>query len=253
MPRQQRFGRNPSRPDQLKRRLMFKDYLGLALPAPPPRVDWSRGFAINWQMFLNDTLGCCTEAKKGHAVQIWTLDNGRMVTVPDSVVLQAYETDGGYIPGDPSTDQGESMIDNLNDWRANGFGGVELDAYTAIDPTNWLHAQQAIYLFGGLDMGFNVPQSAMDQNAAGQPWTVVPNDGGIVGGHDVWVPMYDTASEMLTCITWGMRQVMTWEFFTTYCDEAYALLSPAWVARKGLSPDLFNLGQLQADLTAIVN
>jgi hypothetical protein len=246
-----KLGRKPSRPDQLKRTLKFKDYLGLALPAPPPRVDWSRGFNINYGMMLNDTLGDCTEAKRGHAVQIWTLDNGRMVTVPDSVVLAAYEADGGYVPGNPSTDQGESLIDNLNDWRANGFGGVSLTAYASVDPSNWLHIQQAVYLFGGVDMGFSIPQSALDQNAAGQAWTVVQDDGGIAGGHDVWVMSYDTASQMLTCITWGMLQLMSWEFFTTYCDESYALLSPSWL-RGGLSPDKFNMAELQADLDAVI-
>ena len=102
-----------------------------------------------------------------------------------------------------------------------------------------------------MDIGFNVPQSAMDQNAAGQIWDVVANDGGIVGGHDVVVPMFDAPSQTLTCITWGMRQQMTWAFFLKYCDEAYTLLAPDWLQRGGIDPSGFNMAALQADLAAV--
>ena len=85
MPTLRKLRKKPPRFDP--RTLKIERYFTTALPAPPPRVDWSRGFNINYGMMLNDTLGDCTEAKKGHAVQVWTLCNGRMVTVPDSVVL----------------------------------------------------------------------------------------------------------------------------------------------------------------------
>jgi hypothetical protein len=63
--------------------------------------------------------------------------------------------------------------------------------------------------------------------------------------------MYDNPSSMLTCITWGARQLMSWEFWTTYVDEAYVLLSPAWLNTRGLDPSGFNLNSLQADLNAV--
>ena len=244
-----KFGKKPPRFDP--RTLRIEHYFTSALPPAPSRVDWSRGFNINYGMMLNDTLGDCTEAKKGHAVQVWTLCNGRMVTVPDSVVLAAYEADGGYVPGDPSTDNGEDMLTNLNDWRQSGFGGHELAAFAAINYASFASVAQSIYLFGLIDIGFNVPQSAMDQNAAGQIWDVVPNDGGIVGGHDVVVPMYDATSHTLTCITWGMRQPMTWAFFQNYVDESYALLALDWFQRGGIDPSGFNLTALAADLAAV--
>lgn len=243
-----KLGKKPPRLDS--RTLKLEKYTS-ALPAPPSRVDWTRGFNINYGMMLNDTLGDCTEAKKGHAVQVWSLCNGRMVTVPDSVVLAAYEADGGYVPGDPSTDNGEDMLTNLNDWRKNGFGGAALTAFAAINYSALANVAQAIYLFGLVDIGFNVPQSAMDQFNAGQPWDVVANDGGIVGGHDVVIPAYDSAGDMLTVITWGARQRMTWAFFQKYVDEAYALLAPDWLARGGVDPSGFDMAALTADLAAV--
>lgn len=253
MYRPRMFGARPPIPEKQKKLLKFDDYLGLALPAPPPRVDWTRGFNINYGMALNDQLGDCTEAKKVHAIQVWTLCNGRMVSTPDAVTLAAYEADGGYIPGDPSTDNGEDIISNLNAWRRNGFGGYALPAYTSVDVTNIAHIRQAIYLFGLVDIGLSVPQSAMDQNAAGQPWDVVPDDGGIVGGHNVIVPMYDAATGLFTCLTWGMRQLITPAFWRKYVTESYALYCPqAWLnARTGLDPSNFNGPQLLADASQI--
>jgi len=44
---------------------------------------------------------------------------------------------------------------------------------------------------------------------------------------------------------------MTWGFLHTYADEAFAVLSPDWIAKTGLAPNHFNLSQLQADLAAL--
>ncbi len=43
-------------------------------------------------------------------------------------------------------------------------------------------------------------------------------------------------------------QSMTWEFFTTYGDEAYVLLATEWIAATGQSPSRMAVGQLLADL-----
>lgn len=246
-----KLGKKPARFDA--RTLKFSAYATPALPAPPPRVDWTRGFNFNWGMMLNDSLGCCVEAAKGHAEQVWTLDNGRLVTVPDSTILSNYEKNGGYVPGDASTDNGEDELSSLTAWRNSPVSSrlSTLTAFAAIDPQTLLHVQQGIYLFGLAYIGFSVPQSAMDQNAAGEMWDVVANDGGIVGGHAVVVPMYDSATNILTAITWGQRQMLTWRFWQKYVDEAYVLLSPAWLAKRGVDPSGFNMAALTADLTAV--
>lgn len=41
---------------------------------------------------------------------------------------------------------------------------------------------------------------------------------------------------------------MTWIFWDSYCDEAYAILSSDYVTEKKVTPPGFNLPQLQADL-----
>ena len=71
------------------------------------------------------------------------------------------------------------------------------------------------------------------------------------GGHAVPVLAYD--SDTLTCITWGAKKRMTWEFFARYCDESYAPLSPDWLNAQGKTPEGFGLDALQADLAQIAD
>lgn len=236
-----------------KKMLHFENYATPALPMPPSRCDWTRGFNINWQMMLNDQLGCCVESAKGHALQTLTLDNGRMYTTPDSITLADYEANGGYVFGNPATDNGEVEVDSLTAWQQSsaGVGGYLLSAYAGLKLTLIEHVQQCIWLMGGAFCGFSVPQSAMDQNAAGQVWDVVPNDGGIVGGHAVWVPMYDAVRNLFTCITWGGRQLFTWAFWQKYFDEAYALKVPAWENARGVAPSGFLPSQWDADVAEL--
>ena len=244
-----KLGKQPQRVDP--RTLKLGKYLSALLPAPPTRVDWTRGFNINWGMMLNDSLGDCTEAAKAHAIQIWSLCNGRLATLPDSVVLAAYESECGYVLGNPSTDNGGVELNVLNDFRKNGLGDHQLSSFVSLDQFNLAHIQTGIYLFGLAYIGFSVPQSAMDQNAAGQVWDCVPNDGGIVGGHAVIIPAYDASQNMFTAITWGEKQLMTWRFWQKYVDEAYVLLSPDWLGTRGIDPSGFDLASLQADLAAV--
>ena len=237
-----KLGKKPRRFD--RRTLRLARYLTPALPPPPPAVTNSQGIT-SWGMMLNDTLGDCTIAGVGHAIQVWTLSQGKEVTVPDSTVLQFYEQWDGYNPSNPASDQGGVELDVLNDWRQNGFNGHPLLAFADPDTQDTLHVQQAIALFGGLYIGVQLPISAQTQDV----WDVdtSPNGKpGSWGGHCVFVPDYDANG--LTCITWGAPKKMTWGFWGTYCDEAHALLSPDWQPLAG-----FDMATLQADLTAVIS
>ena len=69
------------------------------------------------------------------------------------------------------------------------------------------------------------------------------------GGHAVPILAYD--SDTVTCITWGAKKRMTWEFFARYCDESYAALSPDWLNAQGKTPEGLDLTALQSDLNEI--
>jgi hypothetical protein len=201
-------------------------------------------------MMMNDTLGDCTIAGVGHAVQVFTANTGGLVTVPDPTIESYYEKWDGYVPGDPGTDNGGVELDVLNDWQKQGFAGHVLTAFADPKPAKLVEVHQSIALFGGVYIGLSLPLTAQTQDV----WDVVPGGGsksrpGSWGGHCVFVPQYDPSG--FTCITWGQLKTMTLAFWKKYCDEAHTLLGQDWITAKG-SPAGFNLAQLQADLKAIV-
>ncbi len=246
-----KLGKRPRRYDP--RTLRLARYLTPALPWPPAAVTNSQNLS-NWGMMLNgpntfgqgvplDGLGDCTIAGVAHAIQVWTLAQGNQLTVPDSVILQYYEQWDGYSVGNPNADQGGVELDVLNDWRQNGFAGQALSAYADTDPRDTLHVQQAIWLFGGLYIGLQLPLSAQNQNV----WDVDNSPNGQPnswGGHCVFVPDYD--ANCLTCITWGQHKKMTWGFLSVYSDEAHVLLSP-----DCRPPADFDMATLEADLAQV--
>jgi len=241
-----KLGRKAIKTDS--RTLMLADYLTPSLPPPPPTADWTKGITA-WGMMMNDTLGDCTIAGCGHAVQVWTANAGSEVTLPDATIEKYYEKWDGYKPGDPSTDNGGIELDVLNDWKKGGFAGHKLTAFADPKPASLTEVKQSIALFGGVYIGLSLPITAQTQDI----WDVVPNGGanaapGSWGGHCVYVPKYDQNG--FTCITWGQPKTMTLAFWNEYCDEAHTLLSQDWLAAKG-SPSGFDQAQLLADLGAI--
>lgn len=230
------------------RTLALGDYLKPSLPPPPPAKDWTGG-VTSWGMMLNDTLGDCTIAGVGHAVQVWSVNTGSIVTVPDASVETYYEQWDGYVPGKPNTDNGGVELDVLNDWQKQGFSGNTLLAFADPKFSNLVEIRQSIALFGGVYIGLSLPVTAQNQDV----WDVVANGGanakkGSWGGHCVFVPKYDANS--FTCITWGGLKTMTVAFWKKYCDEAHTLLGQNWLNAKG-SPAGFDQAQLETDLGSI--
>lgn len=234
-----KLGKKPARHDE--RTLKLASYLK-PLPTPPTSCDYTKG-VVDWGMMLNDTLGDCTIAGVGHAVQVWTLNRTGEVTVPDSVILQYYEQWDGYNPADSSTDQGGVELDVLNKWRKAGFDGHALLAYADLEIAKHEHVMQSVFIFGGLYIGLNLPLSAQNQSA----WDVVEGpDGepGSWGGHAVFVPGYNPTGPF--CITWGAIKQMTWKFWDKYVDEAHALLSADFA-----NGDAVDMATLQRDLREV--
>ena len=245
-----KLGRKAIKTDS--RTLRMARYLTAALAPPPAACDWTKGITA-WGMMLNDTLGDCTIAGCGHAIQVCGANVGYTFegeTLPDAVIEKAYSTWDGYVPGDPSTDNGGVELDVLNNWRKSGLGGHHLLGFADPEPSNLTEIQQTIALFSGVYIGLSLPVTAQNQDI----WDVVPNGGadavpGSWGGHCVYVPKYDQNG--FTCITWGGLKAMTLAFWNKYCDEVHGLLLATWI-KNNVTPSGFNLAEMQADLAAIV-
>jgi hypothetical protein len=264
----QMLGKRAPRLD--KRTLKFSDYRQVVppLPEPPLRCNWLNDIP-EWPMDLNDQLGDCVIAAMAHMIQQWTfnvkakLGVGEVIIPTEGEVLAAYEVVGGYNPADPSTDQGCDMLTALKYWKNTGLAGHKIAAFISINPNDQQEWKDAIALFGNIFTGFALPLSAQGQSF----WTVPPEglfqDGspGSWGGHCVPCGNYfpnaaDPTHEDLTCVTWGQTLNLSRNFLTSYCDEAYAVLSPDFFSVVNgdlVAPNKFDLAQLQADLTALQN
>lgn len=242
-----RFGKHPPKIDY--RTLRFKSYLTPAI-APPPASDnvldrvyknlKTTDATKLFPMDGNDSLGDCTIAALAHAETAYSglISNKKIMSKQAVVKLYMHLTGG--------VDSGLNELDVLSYWRQHPVSGDEIITYVSIDPKNHTHVEQAIHLFGGVYLGFQVQENCIQEFDARQPWTPGPltND-----GHAVFAVGYDQSG--VTVLTWGNTQQGTWAWWDECVDEAYAILPPE-AKKPGFAPG-FNIAQLEADLAAVAN
>ena len=250
-----KFGRRPRRRDP-KVPHYSAITAGTTLAAPPASVDWTAGMGSDLGFMLNNSLGDCTCAAYGHALQVWSYNAAhRMVTVPDSDIELLYERSCGYVPGKPSTDQGGVEQDVLgyllNTGTPIGPNGTDihnLTAFVEVDPRNVDDVKRTIADCAVCYIGFNVP-AFLPENP-GSTWNLEPgSDQTIKGGHAVVLAGYDSGGARV--ISWGSYYRMTWGFFGRFVDECYAIADPDWVAVTGKTPGGVTLEVLEQQMAAL--
>jgi len=242
---QYRFGKHAPVKDY--RTLNLKKYIKSDLPLPPVSFDSLQNLYVKlgindpkilFPMDGNDRLGDCTIAALAHALTIYKGYIGSKQIMPETEVIKLYFKLTGGI------DSGLDELNVLNYWKDNTVYGEKILGYVSIDPKNRIHIKQAIQLFGGVYLGFQVQEKCVEQFDAGLPWTPGPltND-----GHAVFLTAYDENG--VTVLTWGNSQKGTWEWWEECVDEAYAILpSEADKYYPGL-----DLEQLKIDLQEVSN
>lgn len=220
---------------------------------PPPSVDWTQAFDNRpLGMMLNDTLGDCTCAGLGHALQTWTVNasaGAMMLTITDQQVEQLYEGACGFDPNNPNgTDNGGVEQDVLSYAMNTGIptdaGPHKINGYIEVDPRNFRDVRLTIDQFGLAYIGFNVPNSLME-NGPPPVWNYDPSaDNTIVGGHCVILVGYDAVGA--TLISWGQFYRMRWPFFGQFVDETYAMVDVDWIKSTGQAPCGLTLDELEA-------
>lgn len=237
-----KLGKRPTRHDP--RTLAYASYrTGAAVP--PQQAQWGEG--QSYTALGNAQYGDCVEAGYAHQVQIWGDQAGHPFAPTDAEALGAYTAITGFNPSDPSTDKGTEILTALGYWKSTGLAGQKITAYATLNPLNRTEISEAIAWYGGAYVGVQLPLSAQSQ--VGSEWTVTTGPNAVAGswgGHCIPICGYD--QNTLWCVTWGALQTMTWDFFTTYCDEAYVMLGTEWIANSGQAPSNLAWGQLMADL-----
>lgn len=113
--------------------------------------------------------------------------------------------------------------------------------------------KQAIYYFGGVYIGVELPNTAQEQP---DTWDVVSITGdgapGSWGGHAVPLVGYPDSDSFWT-YTWGKKVKVTSRFLAEYMSEAYAIVSTDITGADNKSPEGFDLPALLANLSEVTN
>jgi hypothetical protein len=236
--------------------LRFK--FGLAHAVAPPSIDWSAVLPAQCGMMCNDRLGDCADAGFFHALQVWTGNAASSVlTVPDATVQQLYSDNAGYVPGDPSTDNGtdlQSLLTFLTNTGALMPDGTreKIIGFVEVDPQNANDLNLVTAECGLIYLGFNVPQYLEQLEAPGSVWDVQPGGNNtIVGGHCVISGQYAaTGNRGIT--SWGSPgYCMTPAFWSANVDECYGIITQRWVEATGKTPWGVPLADWEAQMQGV--
>jgi hypothetical protein len=239
--------------------LKLKNYLrGAALPAAPASCDYSpKAASVLSDIYGNDTLGDCVIAGGYHIVGAETGNAGDLFHASSAQIVADYSAIGGYVPGDPSTDQGCDLQTALNYWTSHGFAnGTKLIAWLGVDPTNVAEMQLALWLFGNLYFGMGLPDAWVqnEPSASGFTWDVAgaydPNNGHCVMG-------VGYGSKGIEIDTWGMLGTLTYAACAEYAaskdgGELYVMLTPDQLTKgQSIAPNGVAWTDLLTDWNAI--
>lgn len=207
-----------------------------------------------WGMLLNDQIGDCGEAMSIHGVEAFHLD--AQTPVPpfgDPEAEREYEDVGGYVPGDPSTDQGTDNQTLVDYWRDTGIKDASglrhfIEGSLFIDPQNRQLAKLAIWEFVVLFRALGLPITAQGQTY----WRLA--DGSLRGDaalgswgyHDIPYLSYD--SRRLRNVTWGDEYLVDWDFDEAYAVQGLIVITHEQTNLRGVSPSGVNWTKLNQDL-----
>lgn len=219
-----------------KRTLRMANFMRVERIAAPPTFDLDKKRApFPLGPWGNDAWGNCVVAgRANHLLRFERIEARRTLKLRDDQVITKYkELSGAMSPGD-AHDEGLVVLDTLNDWRRNGwnlsFGNTtrnySVAAFAEIDPYDPQLVRDAIYLFHGVQLGFSLPRSAMEQTRHGY-WDVVKPDSSLTepgswGGHLVYAKRYD--EENVYVLSWGIEVKVSNAFMDEYCDEAWGVV-----------------------------
>jgi hypothetical protein len=217
-------------------------YLTESLPVPPPVVVAPD---LAYPMADNDTLGDCTIAAVVHVDQATAnLTSEPWVYPGDMAVRVEYFN----LTGGPDTGLIETRV--LRAWNQRmGLFSHQLAAFAPLNVKHTKPIKQAVDLCGAVYSGVLIPAPAQQQFADHQPWalTGTPADSDIEGGHAVPLVGYNATGPVV--VTWGALQQATWEWWLTYAEEAYAVVSAEVKARGTLRS--VDFAALDKDLAAL--
>lgn len=247
------LGKKPARAGAIRFRLAAYTDAAALPPVPLMFGHETLLHESEWQILGNDQYGDCVFAGAAHETMMLAREAKKTVPFNTAAVLSDYSAVTGFKISDPNSDNGTDVQEAAKYRQTTGILDSNGDrhkiaAYLALDPGNVTHIYQAMYLFGAVGIGIQIPSSAMDQNDKGQVWSPVKGSSN-EGGH--YVPGVGRNSKgNIVVVTWGALQAMTPAFLAEYCDEAVAYVSEECLVEQK-SPEGFDYATLLRDLAAL--
>ena len=251
-----KFGRR--RPVSIGPKFRLSNYLRASLPSPPASCDYSAAAVQALaQMYGNDQLSDCVIAGGYHIVGVETGNAGKAFIATEAQIEKDYGAIGGYVPGDPSTDNGCDEVTAMNWWENHGFAdGTKPLGWLAVNPADITEVMQAIYLFENCMFGVELPDAWVNPfpSSSGFTWDVA-GDPDPDNGHCFIGCGYNAAGVKIS--TWGMLGTDTWAAVKKYCassanGQLLVLITPDQLAKGAAkAPNGVAWADLIADFNAM--
>lgn len=262
-----KLGRNRSA--ITKPQLKFRDYFEKEVPAAPDCNYAAKASTALSEMYGNDIYGDCVIACAGHLFGVFNENAGAGTSLFSSEEIVEEYGVCGYVPGDPSTDNGCDVVAVLGSIQQNGMKGHHnpngndkvkrvhhISGWLSVNGANKDEVRQALYLGENLIFGIELPDRWISPfpSSSGFTWDVEgepdPENGHCVIG-------VSTNSIGVGIGTWGMVGTMTYAAVAKYTAESvggelYVTFSKESLNRaQQKTPAGFDFASLEADLKAL--
>lgn len=235
-----KFGRNPARKDA---RLPHFSAV-TALPQPPNIANWFAD-TPTWGDLGNSDVGDCVVAAAMHQIMQATsyVNPGHGLIGTAAEAIESYSAIGGYVPGNPMTDQGLTVLGvggMVEYWAKNGLrcGGVlnRPQSVMQIEHPDSTHWKQAISIFGNLMLGVRLPENVVATPESPFVWD--DPTGPVAGLHEIILVGYEVVAGRTTydLVSWGALYRATEEFLLAAFDEAVVVYNRASLDARGIDP-----------------
>ncbi len=207
-------------------------------------------------MLGNQVAGDCVWATQAHLLQCMQRGAGKPETAfSEKSVLSDYSAATGFVMGNEATDQGTSMDAAAKYWRQTGIVDAKgnrhkIDAYAELRITDPDELFQAAFDFGGVALGVQLPESAMDQWDENTPWTYWGHPSKILGGHATTLCGRNRAG-MAVIATWDGIIAASVQWLEKYADEAVVFISLDYLDERGLNPRGYDRAEIERRLAAL--
>ena len=259
-------GRNPYHHDE--RTLKLRDVLNKLDKEKdiPAQYDWGRRIKPDhsWGDYGNLKLNNCTFVTAAYQIMIWKSYKADKIYRPAvKTIIEDYSKlikdnrKGGKSLKAILNEGGKSLeaLRVLNHWRKHGIDGHKIIAFAKLTFNNKNvqkeELKRVIYLYGGCFIGLNIPRSVENQWQHSKKWSIIRRVPGGDARRRLWFShallVIGYNEKGVRVVTFGKEEVMTWEFYLKYVDEAYAVFDESFLKARN-TPSKMKVSDLKVIL-----